>query len=589
MATNEDVLKAYLVSIGYKIDADSYKKFKDNNEDQKKRLEDLKKKHEAFVEGFKELSVKALAAATALGAGIITVADKMEKLYFASQRTGASAANIRSLKFAAEQVGVSAEDAQSAVENLARSVRLNPGLQGYLKALSINPDQDRVQVLMDMVDKLSKLPFYQASQIAGQFGIDDQTLYMLEKNRTELEKYLAQYKKLNAGTDEQAAKSHEFNQNLRNLENKFATLGNLMATSFMPLMERLTVQLEKIVGFFIDADKATGGWSSRLLGLGTAIGGVVGSLAVLRGTGSILARLLGISTAGAAGTATGGATAGTAGTAAGAAGTAATAGGGAAAGLLGAAGTGLALGALEAWILNRMRGDLDIKNTASDQSMHSYAQAMTGGRMLLGGKMYRRVQNGAGFQWIAEDRLRATDGARNADPYSGFITAAAAKYGVSEELLRGIMHQESRGNPMALSKKGAFGLMQLMPGTAKQLGVDPTKPDQNIMGGAHLISDLLKRYHGDTRLALAAYNAGAGAVDKYGGVPPFAETQDYVKKITGRLTGDGQLAARAGLQFTQSTNIYVNGADARSTSDAVADNQRRVNGDLIRNLAGVVK
>lgn len=586
MPTNEDVLKAYLVSIGYKIDADSYKKFKDNNEDQKKRLEDLKKKHEAFVEGFKELSVKALAAATALGAGIITVADKMEKLYFASQRTGASAANIRSLKFAAEQVGVSAEDAQSAVENLARSVRLNPGLQGYLKALSINPDQDRVQVLMDMVDKLSKLPFYQASQIAGQFGIDDQTLYMLEKNRTELEKYLEQYKKLNAGTDEQAAKSHEFNQNLRNLENKFATLGNLMATSFMPLMERLTVQLEKIVGFFIDADKATGGWSSRLLGLGTAIGGVVGSLAVLRGAGGILARLLGISTAGAA---AGGATAGTAGTAAGAAGTAVTAGGGAAAGLLGAAGVGLAAGGLEAWIFKRLIGDNTIRTSASNESMHGFAQAMAGGRMVLGGKMYRRVQNGAGFQWIAEDQLRAKDGAQNADPYGGFIRAAAAKYNVSEELLRGIMRQESDNNPMATSKKGAFGLMQLMPGTAKQLGVDATKPDQNIMGGAHLISDLLKRYHGDTRLALAAYNAGAGAVNKYGGVPPFAETQDYVKKITGRLTGDGQLAARAGLQFTQSTNIYVNGADARSTGDAVADSQRRVNGDLIRNLAGVVQ
>lgn len=109
---------------------------------------------------------------------------------------------------------------------------------------------------------------------------------------------------------------------------------------------------------------------------------------------------------------------------------------------------------------------------------------------------------------------------------------ASVKYKVPLNLLKAIGKAESDFRIDAVSKSGAQGVMQLMPKTAEELGVtDAFDPEQNIMGGAKYISDLLKRYDGDTKLALAAYNAGMNNVKKYGGVPPFKETQNYVVKV----------------------------------------------------------
>ena len=116
--------------------------------------------------------------------------------------------------------------------------------------------------------------------------------------------------------------------------------------------------------------------------------------------------------------------------------------------------------------------------------------------------------------------------------YGDDIRSAAKLTGVNAALLRAIIHAESGFNPRALSYKGAQGLMQLMPGTAFELGVgDAFDPAQNISGGARYLATLLHDFHGDVKLAAAAYNAGAGAVTKYGGVPPYAETQVYVKRV----------------------------------------------------------
>jgi soluble lytic murein transglycosylase-like protein len=108
---------------------------------------------------------------------------------------------------------------------------------------------------------------------------------------------------------------------------------------------------------------------------------------------------------------------------------------------------------------------------------------------------------------------------------------AADKYGLPRHLVRSVMAAESGFQPLALSPKGAIGLMQLMPGTAAELGVDPYDPAQNVDAGTRYLRDLLSKYDGGLRRALAAYNSGPATVDRYNGVPPYRETVNYVFRI----------------------------------------------------------
>jgi soluble lytic murein transglycosylase-like protein len=122
-------------------------------------------------------------------------------------------------------------------------------------------------------------------------------------------------------------------------------------------------------------------------------------------------------------------------------------------------------------------------------------------------------------------------------PFQDEIAAAAARYGLDPALLAAVVKQESNFNPNARSGVGAKGLTQLMDATARGLGVTNSfDPAQSLDGGAKFLSGLLKQFHGDQSLALAAYNAGPGAVQKYGGIPPYQETQRYVPQVLGYAT-----------------------------------------------------
>jgi soluble lytic murein transglycosylase-like protein len=141
------------------------------------------------------------------------------------------------------------------------------------------------------------------------------------------------------------------------------------------------------------------------------------------------------------------------------------------------------------------------------------------------------------FQLMSQllERLLAeqsAEGETTTGSFSQLIEQAAEKYGVDADLIEAVIQAESNYDADAVSSAGAQGLMQLMPATAKSLGVtDAFDPVQNINGGVKLLSQLLNQYDGNVKLALAAYNAGPGAVAKYDGIPPYKETQKYVSKV----------------------------------------------------------
>ncbi len=134
--------------------------------------------------------------------------------------------------------------------------------------------------------------------------------------------------------------------------------------------------------------------------------------------------------------------------------------------------------------------------------------------------------------WLSP-RVHGGSPAAVSNEYDDLFRAAGARYGVDPALLKAVAWTESNFRPDAVSHAGAQGLMQIMPGTAEGLGVDPMDPAQAVDGAARYLRQQLDRF-GDLRLALAAYNAGPGAVEKHGGVPPYDETIGYVSKVLGR-------------------------------------------------------
>jgi soluble lytic murein transglycosylase-like protein len=194
-----------------------------------------------------------------------------------------------------------------------------------------------------------------------------------------------------------------------------------------------------------------------------------------------------------------------------------------------------------------------LAGTPAEAQIYSWRDAS--GTLVLSNKPRADTGEDATYEVHGAAAIRTTarpTGSARQRAYDHLIEHYARAHGISAELVKAVIQAESNFNPRAVSVKGAMGLMQLMPATARELGVtDPFQPAENIRGGVTYLARLLAKYDQNVELALAAYNAGAGNVERYGNVvPPFRETRDYVKKITGR-TGATAPAAPVIYKWTE--------------------------------------
>ena len=145
---------------------------------------------------------------------------------------------------------------------------------------------------------------------------------------------------------------------------------------------------------------------------------------------------------------------------------------------------------------------------------------------------FTNVPTSSNYRLYIRERPAKSFNSYSTNKYDHYITEASKKHGISFPLVKAIINVESNFNPKAVSKAGAMGLMQIMPENIRKLRIrDPFNPWENIMGGARYLKELLQRYNGKLPLALAAYNAGPTMVDRYNGIPPIKETENYVRKV----------------------------------------------------------
>ncbi|KVN62691.1 hypothetical protein [Burkholderia anthina] len=658
------VIREFLVALGFKVDEKGLKNFKEGVE--------------GATKGVKQLIATVSGAALTVSAGVAAFASKLERLYFVSQRTGASATSLRGFEFAARNMGVSAEAATGTIENLARFLRNNPAGEGYLATLGVQTRnangelRDTVDIMSDLGKSLANKPTWLASQYGNILGIDENL--MLAMRNGDFEKLLAQYREMSksTGLDKAADDSHRFMTQLRGLGTSFENLGirveGAMLQKVGPSLDRFQRWMDAhgdeianritdianavvkaaaamgpplawLADKFVELDRDTDGWSTKILLLGVALK----ALGVFKIAGGILKMAGALRAAGAA------------------TGTATAAGSGLLTVLGGLATAAAAVGAAFAgWkIGDALRDSVDgWISKASGGRFRSIWDVLTGkdrrGLDATGGYTQAELdsvrKDGGGGAKLASPRGSAAAQAPAADAASGGLAGAMSRLAdtaFGQLIARGegdynSVNRGARGGyrsgtenlegmtlaqVMAAQRAGQFnaaGRYQIIGSTLAEAArglklngdemfdrklQDRIFEQYLVRNKRRAIADYVEGRSNDLRGALrAASREWASVADPDTGRSYYAgkgnnrasitaaEMESALRNTRATYQPAGALAAQsaarggpAKVELHQSTQIHVTGAgDPSAAGRAVEREQRAVNADMVRNLQGVI-
>ena len=506
MAADSTVLREYLVSLGFQIDGAAQKKF-------------------GLALGGLNITAlglgkSLLGVATAAQAMVGVFAVQMEKLYYSAKKADSTVNSMQALGFGASNIGISADHMKASLEGMARAMRSNPGLQGLLNSLGVKVEgRDKADVLMDLVTQLKKMPFAVATQYAQMFGIDADTLFLMEEGLDKMKEAAALRKKMNSeaglDTDKAAEAAVAYSNALKEMSARVGVLVDMLSIRLLPsfleftksINENLTAMTKWLGQFKTLGDawealknpskvepkgnerKATSFWDflTKPLYTGKPLGETNGASPTQPP-----------------------------------------------APLGKAAGNPLSFA----------------PPTASD-----YVPFSEAGRS--------GPKRGASFSTKSLAEKQA------------LLAELEKKYALPEGLLDKVWSAESdRGNNKGPSKAGARGDFQFMPKTAKEYGVDVTSFESSADGAARKLDHLIKYFDGDLRKAVSAYNLGEGNLNKVlaGRKTLPEETQDYADKILGQ-----------GSITQNNTITVTGVSDPGKAAKAVTEGIQVANADLVRN------
>jgi hypothetical protein len=463
MAGESDVIRQFMVSLGFQVDQNGLKK---------------------FVQGLATTEKGALGAgsavlgiAVAAEAMVIQFSSSMEKLYYASRRTGASVENIKGLEFGAQQVGIAAGTALQALENMGAAVRMNPGIRALMDGL-LGKDTaglDPSQVMLELVQKLATMPHYQGAQFASMFGMDEQTFLMMKAGLPEIirdrEKLRALYASL--GIDQQAAAEAGTNyaNSVREIGMHVGALRDKLAIELMPAFkgfnDTVIEALDNVAKFKL-ADHPNLERAAK-----DAPGYLPGPIGAIVSAGKVLAN------------------------------------------------------PRAAWsaLKSAPRDAFHAINDWRDSYRPGGSRSDNGGRGTMSGA--GASPDPANFGASPDPaNFGALESQYNLPP--GLLDRIYAKESNRGKNLLG---------PVTRNGQRAEGPFQFMPATSKEYGINPYDLAESSRAAARKMAGLLKHYGGDLYKAAAAYNWGEGNLDKYGidGMP--RETRDYAAAIANGAPG----------------------------------------------------